>query len=292
VRAARYCGRSHYLALIVDVKRDASNAQCRRVVCSAQIAEVGDRAVFPEHGVSGCRRPRERRCGASAGHPNSLAEIVDGERKAHRVSGRQRQLPDLAWPRSPNYWFIIQNEWSDAVGRRSRGALRIANVGLSDSCCFACIVDAAPVGVGASQSRECGHDANSHSRGDTIYYNGSAWTNLAGNNSGTNCLSKTSSGVPSWATCGSGGSTTWNSIGTATGNATISLGAYTTTFNQTSNQVWSWNNTTTATALTTNASPNIWLTANHWTGFEHADPGVARISDCEQHGDLLIDLDV
>ncbi len=28
VRAAPYCGRSHYLALIVDVKRDVSDARC------------------------------------------------------------------------------------------------------------------------------------------------------------------------------------------------------------------------------------------------------------------------
>src|SRR5262249_26969581 len=35
--------------------------------------------------------------------------------------------------------------------------------------------------------------------GDVIYWNGSAWVTLPGNNSGTNCFSENSSGVPSWA---------------------------------------------------------------------------------------------
>jgi hypothetical protein len=39
--------------------------------------------------------------------------------------------------------------------------------------------------------------------GDLAYWNGSAWVTLAGNNSGTNCLSENSSGVPSFASCGS-----------------------------------------------------------------------------------------
>lgn len=36
--------------------------------------------------------------------------------------------------------------------------------------------------------------------GDILYWNGSSWTTLAGNNSGTQVLQETSSGVPSWAT--------------------------------------------------------------------------------------------
>jgi hypothetical protein len=43
--------------------------------------------------------------------------------------------------------------------------------------------------------------------GDVPFWNGSAWTSLAGNNSGTNCLQENASGVPSWATCGGGGGT-------------------------------------------------------------------------------------
>lgn len=40
--------------------------------------------------------------------------------------------------------------------------------------------------------------------GDIVYWNGSAWVALAGNNSGTQVLQETSSGVPSWAAAGSG----------------------------------------------------------------------------------------
>ncbi|HLH92062.1 MAG TPA: hypothetical protein VKX28_26820 [Xanthobacteraceae bacterium] len=43
--------------------------------------------------------------------------------------------------------------------------------------------------------------------GDIIYWNGTHWVNFAGNNSGTSCLSETSSGVPGWSAC-SGGSGT------------------------------------------------------------------------------------
>jgi hypothetical protein len=44
--------------------------------------------------------------------------------------------------------------------------------------------------------------------GDIVYYNGSNWTNLAGNNSGTQVLQETSSGVPSWASAGGTGTVT------------------------------------------------------------------------------------
>lgn len=44
--------------------------------------------------------------------------------------------------------------------------------------------------------------------GDVSFWNGSAWTSLAGNNSGTNCLQENASGVPSWASCGGGSSLT------------------------------------------------------------------------------------
>ncbi len=37
--------------------------------------------------------------------------------------------------------------------------------------------------------------------GDISYWNGTIWTSLAGNNSGTNCLQENSSGVPSFAAC-------------------------------------------------------------------------------------------
>ncbi len=43
--------------------------------------------------------------------------------------------------------------------------------------------------------------------GDLVYWNGSAWVTLPGNNSGTQVLQETSSGVPSWAAGGTGGGT-------------------------------------------------------------------------------------
>lgn len=44
--------------------------------------------------------------------------------------------------------------------------------------------------------------------GDIVYWNGSAWITLAGNNSGTQILTENSSGVPSWAASGSVSSVT------------------------------------------------------------------------------------
>lgn len=72
--------------------------------------------------------------------------------------------------------------------------------------------------------------------GDVAYWNGAAWTTLAGNNSGTNCFQENSSGVPSWAACGGGGTpggssgqTQYNNAGafggyTMGGDATINTG--------------------------------------------------------------------
>lgn len=59
---------------------------------------------------------------------------------------------------------------------------------------------------------------------------------------------------------------TWDQIQSAGNNLTLSNAGFTTTFNQTSNVAWLWDNTTTATALTTNASPLIELAASYWTG--------------------------
>jgi len=65
---------------------------------------------------------------------------------------------------------------------------------------------------------------------------------------------------------GGGGSTTWDTIGNAAGNLTLSNAAYTTEFDQTSNVAWLWKNTTAGTALTTNASPVLKLAANCFHG--------------------------
>jgi hypothetical protein len=44
--------------------------------------------------------------------------------------------------------------------------------------------------------------------GDVLYWDGSIWNHLAGNNSGTQFLQETSSGVPSWATVSGTGTVT------------------------------------------------------------------------------------
>ena len=56
--------------------------------------------------------------------------------------------------------------------------------------------------------------------GDLIYFNGSNWVNLAGNNSGTNVLQETSAGVPSWVAAGTG--TVTSAIITASGGLNVS----------------------------------------------------------------------
>ncbi len=59
--------------------------------------------------------------------------------------------------------------------------------------------------------------------GDVIYWNGSAWVTLAGNNSGTQILAENSSGVPSWSAAGSG------SVTSVTCGTGLSGGTFTTT---------------------------------------------------------------
>lgn len=59
--------------------------------------------------------------------------------------------------------------------------------------------------------------------GDIIYWNGSAWTTLAGNNSGTQALTENASGVPAWSVAGSG------SVTSVTCGTGLSGGTFTTT---------------------------------------------------------------
>lgn len=67
--------------------------------------------------------------------------------------------------------------------------------------------------------------------GDIIYWNGSTWATLAGNNSGTNVLTENASGVPSWAAPGTGtvtsvvcnnGTTTITATGTCSSREVLS----------------------------------------------------------------------
>lgn len=62
------------------------------------------------------------------------------------------------------------------------------------------------------------------------------------------------------------GIVTWDKLGNANGNLSLSNASNTTTFNQTSNVNWVWANTTTATSGTTNSSPIVTLKQNYWTG--------------------------
>jgi len=62
------------------------------------------------------------------------------------------------------------------------------------------------------------------------------------------------------------GAITWDQIGNAAANLTLANAAFTTTFQQTANTIWLWQNTTTATSGTTNASPLLELASNYWTG--------------------------
>lgn len=67
--------------------------------------------------------------------------------------------------------------------------------------------------------------------------------------------------VPSAAT-----GSAWSSLTNAVGSLTLANGTNATEFDQTSNVIWLWNNTTTATSGTTNASPLLEVAANYWTG--------------------------
>ena len=65
---------------------------------------------------------------------------------------------------------------------------------------------------------------------------------------------------------GGGGSVAWSSITSAAAGLTLSNGANATEFDQTSNVIWLWKNTTAGTNTTTNASPLLELAANYNSG--------------------------
>jgi len=64
--------------------------------------------------------------------------------------------------------------------------------------------------------------------GDIIYWNGSAWIDLAGNNGSTGFLQETGAGVPSWAA--SANTTAWSAIINPTTNLSLTMAAFTTLF--------------------------------------------------------------
>lgn len=92
--------------------------------------------------------------------------------------------------------------------------------------------------------------------GSVCYWNGSAWTLLAGNASGTNFLQETSAGVPSWAAPTA--SVLWSGIGNPGGNLSLTMAADTSlfTYNATTGSVNLWTETDTA--------------SNTGTGFLHS----------------------
>lgn len=63
--------------------------------------------------------------------------------------------------------------------------------------------------------------------GDVVYWSGTAWVTLAGNNSGSNCFGENASGVPSWVTCSGGGGTPGGSSGQVQYNNAGAFGGFT-----------------------------------------------------------------
>lgn len=100
-----------------------------------------------------------------------------------------------------------------------------------------------------------------------------SWALLAGNNTGTGFLQETNLGVPSWASGTS--SVAWNSISNAAGNLTLSNGAFTSEFDQSSAANWIWANTTAATSTVGQSSPIFNICGQGWEG---ATP--ANTQDC------------
>jgi hypothetical protein len=111
--------------------------------------------------------------------------------------------------------------------------------------------------------------------GSVCYWNGSVWTLLAGNSSGTNWLQETSAGVPSWTTP-AGGSSAWSSLTapTGAGNFPLAMGSNTSIFTTTTalSQMFAWKNVTAATSGTSQASPINSICGRAWNG--------ADIEDC------------
>ena len=74
-----------------------------------------------------------------------------------------------------------------------------------------CAANAPVMGNGTGASPGCG--PTPVRAGDLMYFNGTNWVSLAGNNSGTQILQETSAGVPSWVTVSGTGTVT--SVGSA-----------------------------------------------------------------------------
>lgn len=65
---------------------------------------------------------------------------------------------------------------------------------------------------------------------------------------------------------GAGGSSSWSGLSNPSANLSLSMGSFTSTFNQTSAANWTWANTTAATSSTVGDSPILNLNSTYWNG--------------------------
>jgi hypothetical protein len=93
-----------------------------------------------------------------------------------------------------------------ALGTDVSGQLPFANGGCNGTTQQTCLNNIAPTPTRA---------------GDLMYYNGTNWVSLAGNNSGTQFLQETAAGVPSWVTVSGTGTVTQVVCGTGLSGGTI-----------------------------------------------------------------------
>lgn len=103
--------------------------------------------------------------------------------------------------------------------------------------------------------------------GDVTYWNGTIWTTLAGNNSGSNCFGENASGVAAWVTCtgggggtpgGAAGSIQYNNAGSfggfvASGDLTVNTATGVFTFGTVNANVGTFGSATQCAAVTVNA---------------------------------------
>lgn len=106
-------------------------------------------------------------------------------------------------------------------------------------------------GSGTQQGlQNAAHNCPPTRAGDLVYYNGTNWVCLAGNNTGTRILQEDASGVPSWATAGAGTVTNVATAGLATGGPITTTGTVTVTASTAADQE-------TATSTTTAVTPSV-----------------------------------
>lgn len=149
--------------------------------------------------------------------------------------------------------------WGSCTGSGGSGTL--TSVGLSAPAGFS--VSGSPVNTSGTISLAM---PSGWASGSLLVGNGSSSVTSLGIGSAGQCLEVENSTTLYWATCGSGGSSAWSSLGNAAANLTLSNSTYNTTFDQTSAATWTWSNTTAATSSANQSSPAIVLSGNYWNG--------------------------